>query len=103
MTATAMTLTWTPPGSDNGSPVTGYHLERRDTAKDRWTKVSRGAVRETTLEVKDLTKDAEYEFRVAAENKAGVGEPSLPSKRAVAKLPYGKKSDNVFPDHFRVP
>ena len=82
-------LTWSAPESTGGSPITGYHLEKRETGKDRWVKVTRGAIRETTFEVKDLVKDAEYEFRVSAENKAGIGEPSQPSKRAVAKLPYG--------------
>ena len=82
-------LTWSAPESTGGSSITGYYLEKQDTAKDRWVKVTRGAIREMTFEVKDLVKDAEYEFRVSAENKAGIGEPSQPSKRAVAKLPYG--------------
>ena len=83
-------VTWSPPESTGGSPITGYILEKRDTAKDRWVKVTRGTIKETSFEVKDLTKDVEYEFRVSAENKAGIGEPSQPSKRVVAKLPYGQ-------------
>ena len=88
-------VTWSPPESTGGSPIMGYILEKRDTAKDRWVKVTRGTIKETSFDVKDLTKDVEYEFRVSAENKAGIGEPSQPSKRAVAKLPYGE-SINLF-------
>ena len=39
-------------------------------------------VSETKYEVKGLQKEAEYEFRVTAENKMGPGQPSDPSKMA---------------------
>nr|XP_006823015.1 PREDICTED: titin-like [Saccoglossus kowalevskii] len=82
------TLTWTPPDSDGGARVTGYIIEKRDTAKDRWIRVTRATIKEETFRVSDLIKDTEYEFRVSAENKVGVGEPSEPSKPVIAKLPY---------------
>ena len=53
----------------------------------KWKNVSKGqTVTETEFTVPDLTEGVEYEFRVAAENKAGVGQASKPSKA----VKYGK-------------
>ena len=43
-----------------------------------------------TLKVTDLIEASEYEFRVAAENKAGIGEFSPPSQPITAKNPWEK-------------
>ncbi len=32
-------LTWEPPAEDGGTPITGYHVERRMTSSARWAKV----------------------------------------------------------------
>ncbi|XP_038047568.1 titin-like [Patiria miniata] len=88
ITSTSMTVTWSPPESDNGSRITGYIIEKRDRMSTRWTKVNRETVTETTYSVTGLTEGSEYEFRVSAGNKAGVGEPSEPSRSTVAKPPY---------------
>lgn len=93
VTPTSAVVTWAPPESDGGSPVTGYIVEKREVGKDRWTKVNRAPTTETTLSVPDLYEGNEYEFRVKAENKAGFSEPSQPSKKIVAKLPYGESKD----------
>ena len=83
-------VSWQPPIQDGGSPVTGYFLERRATSSNIWVKVNKEATAELTLTVANLIESNEYEFRVSAENKAGVGPPSSPSKPIVAKDPCGK-------------
>ena len=47
-------------------------------------------VTDTSFTIKDLTEDEEYEFRVAAENRAGVSKPSAPSKKATVKEEIGE-------------
>lgn len=84
-----MTLSWEPPASDGGSTVTGYIVEKRECPVGRWVPVNRAPIKETTFKVNDLSEDRKYEFRVSAENAAGVGKPSEVSLPRVAKSPYG--------------
>ena len=87
---TQITISWSPPESDGGSPVTGYIIEKKETSSKRWTKAVKDSVSETTLTVKDLIEGKEYEFRVAAVNKAGQGPFSSPSEPRITKPPYGE-------------
>ena len=96
-------VTWEPPSHDGGSPITGYHLERRVTSSNRWIFVTRDAISDTTFKVTDLIEGNEYEFRVAAENKVGTGPPSEPSEPFTARDPWGKSfSTNNIPNMFRL-
>ena len=83
-------LSWTAPKSDGGAPITGYFVEKKEKHATRWSRVNRESVLETSMKVKDLTEGTVYVFRVCAENKAGVGEPSQPTMPTVAKPPYGR-------------
>lgn len=68
-----------------------YYIEKLDAGKDTWTKVKAAPVSDCHLKVSNLTKNAKYEFRVIAENRAGKSPPSKPSEKVVVKLPYGKE------------
>jgi titin len=83
-------VSWQAPAEDGGSPITGYHLERRAAGSSRWIRVNKEQIPELTLNVADLVEGNEYEFRVAAENKAGIGEFSPPSQPFTAKNPWEK-------------
>ncbi len=87
ITAESMTISWSPPESDGGSPITGYILEKRDITSKRWLKTSSDAITELTFKVTGLTKGSKYEFRVSAQNKAGTGKPSSPTDATEAKPP----------------
>ena len=87
---TQITITWSPPASDGGSPIKGYIIEKKETSSTRWTKAVRDSVTETTLTVRDLIEGKEYVFQVAAVNKAGTGPFSEPSEPRITKPPYGK-------------
>lgn len=72
-----VTLTWTPPDRDGGSPITGYYVERRQLPSSRWVRITDRSVTELTYIATSLLEKQEYEFRVVAENKAGTGPPSV--------------------------
>ena len=80
-------LDWKAPDSDGGSPVTNYVVEMRLAGETKWKVVNKDEnVVETSFTVKGLKWTKEREFRVTAENKAGPGPASAPSKPAK----YGK-------------
>ena len=85
----SMTVCWNRPDSDGGSEIIGYIVEKRDRSGIRWIKCNKRRITDLRLRVTGLTEDHEYEFRVSAENAAGVGEPSPPTV-------YYKACDPVF-------
>ena len=85
-----MTITWSPTEFDGGSKVTGYVLERLEVGRDRWVKVHKSPLTDTSFTCTDLIEGKEYTFRVSAENKAGLSKPSEPSDTHMAKPPYGE-------------
>ena len=90
VTGNSMTLSWSPPSSDGGSPITGYIIEKQEPFSTRWTQVDKFTG--TSGTIGGLREGNEYQFRVIAINKAGNGKPSSASKPTVAKPPYGEKS-----------
>lgn len=81
-------VAWQPPADDGGAPVSGFHLERRATTSERWMRVNKEQIPEMDLHVTGLVETNKYVFRVAAENKAGIGEFSPPSEPFIAKDPW---------------
>ena len=54
--------------------------------------VTRERISDTEFTATKLREGTGYVFRVAAENKAGLGQPSEPSSTVTPKKPYGKKT-----------
>lgn len=76
ITRDSMTVCWNRPETSGGSDIAGYIIEKRDRAGVRWTKCNKRRVTDLRFRVTGLTEEHEYEFRVSAENAAGVGQPS---------------------------
>jgi hypothetical protein len=69
-----VTLTWTAPADDGGSPVTGYYVEYSLDQKE-WTPGPATDASKLTATVMGLSAVVTY-FRVTANNENGKGEPS---------------------------
>lgn len=90
VTNCSVSLAWEPPKSDGGSPIIGYIIERKQPSNNRWIKANKVALPELNFTVTDLVENDTYEFRVSAENLAGVGKPSKPTPPITVKFPFGK-------------
>ena len=78
-------LTWKPPKSDGGAEITNYVLEYRVESGIKWVRATDDKIADTSYTVKGLKEDMVYEFRVSAENKAGVGPASDPTEPVTIK------------------
>uniref|UniRef100_A0A3P8WBF9 Titin n=1 Tax=Cynoglossus semilaevis TaxID=244447 RepID=A0A3P8WBF9_CYNSE len=85
----SMVLMWQVPRSDGGSPITSYHIERKDRAGLRWVKCNKRKVKDLQFKATVLVAGHDYEFRVFAENAAGLSVPSVSS-------PFYKATDGLY-------
>ena len=87
---TSFTLTWTKPSYDGGDPSLQYKVKWAKTPITDTTKwiENDDLVQGTSLEIKGLEQDTEYEFHVYAKNQEGFGEPAI--KRFKVKKEEGK-------------
>lgn len=83
----AMTVCWKAPATDGGSRISGYIIEKREKQGVRWVRVNKKLVYDLRVKATCLREGCEYEFRVFAENAAGLSEPSLPCPFALAEDP----------------
>ena len=84
-------LTWKPPKNDGGSPISNYIIEKFDTKKGEWQKVS-SFCRAPRYEVTGLNEGSEYKFRVSAENPYGQSQTLECEKPIIAKNPFSMSS-----------
>lgn len=96
MTETTVTLTWKPPKSDGGQPITAYIIERRDLKRTTWTPVEKIKPEITSYTVQNLTTGVDYHFRVMAENSEGVSPPLETSATIKLTRPLGDSKKNFF-------
>ena len=89
-----MIISWTPPSYDGGTPITGYIVETNDVPGAHWNSINVNGFSHNS-KIKGLKESHSYRFRVAAENKVGVGPFSEPSN---VKTTYG----NYFTFYFQV-
>jgi titin len=86
VTSSKIELTWSPPLSDGGSPITGYKIERRNPKTMKWMPIDGlGRITQCRATINDVQENKEYEFRVVATNAAGDSDPSASTPLIVAK------------------
>ena len=89
MTKSSCSLSWKPPQNDGGSEIFNYVVEFRIEGGFKWKRATDTNVNDTKYTVKGLTFEQIYEFRIAAENKAGIGPMSDPTSPVEAKEVLG--------------
>lgn len=90
VTSDGMTIKWEAPGFDGGSPILGYHVEKKDRNSLLWQKVNSSIISNREYRIIGLIEGLEYSFRVYAENNAGLSPVGEQSKHALAISPVGK-------------
>lgn len=90
VTKESITVNWKEPSSDGGSHVFGYHLQMKDRNSILWQKVNTTVIRATHFKVTNVNAGLIYEFKVAAENAAGIGPISKSSDPVLAIDACGK-------------
>lgn len=83
----SISLKWAAPENDGGSPIFNYVLEHRREGAFKWLRSTEATIASLEYTVGKLQVDDQYEFRVAAENKAGVGPFSETTSPVQAKEP----------------
>ncbi|XP_064818680.1 titin-like [Oncorhynchus masou masou] len=87
ITSETMTICWKRPESDGGSSISGYVIEKREKLGMRWAQVNTKPVNDLRVKASNLCEGCEYEYRVYAENVAGLSPPSIPCKLTKAEDP----------------
>ena len=74
----SVTLTWTPPEWDGGSPIKGYIIEIQDEGSSSWVKINDpdDLCPTTEFTVPSLRELKLYRFRIIAVNDIGESDPS---------------------------
>lgn len=87
--SSSMLVKWNEP-KDNGSPIVGYWLEKREIKGTHWARVNKELINSLETRVEGLLEGLTYIFRVCAENAAGPGKFSPPSDPKTAQDPICK-------------
>jgi titin len=95
----SIVVEWAAPRNDGGAPIRGYVLERKQAFSTRFVRLARGLVGETYYKDTAVLADTDYEYRVAAENEAGVGAFSQSTGPILAREPFGNYTTS-FLKHF---
>lgn len=74
------------PSTDGGAAIKAYIIEYKDVKSSEWC--IRGTSQRCRFRAAYMKEGTSGEFRVKAENKVGVGEPSVPSAIVTFRNPY---------------
>jgi len=99
-------LTWDPPESDGGAPITHYIIEQKEKNMGQWVEGKVLTVAEVEAlgnkikgKIDGLVEGCEYQFRVKAVNKGGPSKPGPPSDSMIAKhrfIPPHLLGDGIY-------
>jgi outer membrane receptor for Fe3+-dicitrate len=87
-------LTWEKPESDGGARIQGYWVDKREIKSDTWQRVNVAICLPNQINITNLIEGREYEFRVFAQNEAGLSLPSSVPRSVKVKDPMGENYFN---------
>lgn len=84
----AITIQWGPPKNDGGSAIKRYVVYHREVNTPNWVRA--GVVNSETFsyQIQNLTENADYHFRIVAENSQGQSEPLQTDQPIKARSQY---------------
>lgn len=85
-----VTVEWSPPKSDGGSKITGYHLLVCEDGTDEWKEGGKVGGLDSAFIFKNLSDKKKYFFAVVAENKVGQGDRLETDSAVKPKKPASK-------------
>lgn len=88
ITAEKATVWWNPPENDGCAAILCYTVEKRETSRISWAMVT-SKCEACSFNATKLIKGNEYQFRISAVNKFGVGRP-LDSDPFIAQMQFSK-------------
>lgn len=91
-TTSSVSLSWTPPEKDGGSPVKGYIVEVQDEGSHEWRRINTPdkLILTNSYTVSELKENKKCRFRIVAVNAAGESEPSPRSADVIVQDILGK-------------
>ena len=81
-------LEWEIPETDNGEPITGYLVQRRDVTKSAFIQQGKTDAKTLNLRASKLIAGTQYMFRVFAINSIGQSAPAELKEPVTAKVPF---------------
>lgn len=92
-------LSWEKPENDGGSRIQGYWIEKHEVGSETWQRVNLSLSVPTQINISNLIEDRQYEFRVYAQNEAGLSLPSYAASPVKIKDPMSKYLLSVTVDY----
>lgn len=92
-TKRSVTLSWTPPAKDGGSPIKGYIIEIQDEGSSDWLRINpdpENLHESTEFTVPNLRELKRYKFRIVAVNDIGESLPSPSTTEVLLEDVHGK-------------
>lgn len=75
ITKDSITIHWLRPEHDGGKEILGYWIEFREAGESAWKKCNKERSKDRQFTMGGLMEATEYEFRIFAENEAGLSRP----------------------------
>jgi hypothetical protein len=89
-------LSWDKPESDGGARIQGYWIDKREAGSSTWQRINLTLCLTAQINVSNLVEDRQYEFRVLAQNEAGLSPPSMASTSVRIKDPNAASPPEIL-------